>query len=166
MCPHTAIYVCHTYIAVFGHTCTAIYVSSYCCMRVLILLCMCTRTAALSRPSASTPTCVLILLYMCPHAAICVSSYSYMCVPGQRRSLGALPQLLPHYDARLLRPSLRPTSRHTYCYICVRILLCMYPHAALCVLIPILMLLYVSFTVTHIQATSCALPYEDTCTVV
>jgi hypothetical protein len=52
---------------------TTIYVSSYCCVCVLILLYMCPHTTI----------CVLILLHMCPHTTIYVSSYSCICVRGQ-----------------------------------------------------------------------------------
>ena len=49
---------------------TAIYVSSYYYICVLILLYMCPHTTI----------CVLILPYMCPHTTIYVSSYYYICV--------------------------------------------------------------------------------------
>jgi hypothetical protein len=45
---------------------------------VRILLYMCPHTAIYV--SAYCYICVLILLYMCPHAAIYVSSYCYICV--------------------------------------------------------------------------------------
>ena len=60
--------------------------SSYCYVRVLILLCMCPQTAIYV--SSYCYVCVLKLLCMCPHAAmyrvlmlLCtVSSYCYVCV--------------------------------------------------------------------------------------
>jgi hypothetical protein len=54
MCPHTAIYV-----------------SSYCFICVVILLYMCPHTAI--HMSSYCYKCVLILLYMCPHTATYVS---------------------------------------------------------------------------------------------
>ena len=54
MCPHTAIYV-----------------SSYRYICVLILLCVCPDTAICV--SSYCYVYVLILLYMCPHTAMCVS---------------------------------------------------------------------------------------------
>jgi hypothetical protein len=60
-------------------------------IRVLILLCVCPDATRYMEPVnvlASLPTCALhlrdahlILLYMCPHTAICVSPYCYICVP-------------------------------------------------------------------------------------
>jgi hypothetical protein len=64
------------------------HVSSFCYICVLIILCMCPHTAI----CVLTATCVLILLHMCPHPAAYVSSYCYLCVSS-------------------------------YCYICVLILL-------------------------------------------
>ena len=55
MCPHAAVYV-----------------SSYCYIRVLILLYGCRNV------SSYCYICVLILLYMCPHTAMYVSSYYYI----------------------------------------------------------------------------------------
>ncbi len=55
--------------------------------------------------------CVLILLYMCPHATIFVSSYSYGCVL-------ILLRMCPH----------TPTDVSSYSYGCVLILLRMCPH--------------------------------------
>ena len=57
-------------------------------IRVLILLCMCPHTEApfmLGIVSSLymctlTTLCVLVLLYVFPHPAICVSSYCYICV--------------------------------------------------------------------------------------
>jgi hypothetical protein len=61
MCPHTTANVC-------PHA--AIYVSSNCYIRVLILLCMCPHTAIYV--SSYCYICVLILLYMCPHTGACL----------------------------------------------------------------------------------------------
>ncbi len=64
---------------------TAIYVSSYCYVCVLLPLYMCPHTA-ISLPSYRIHVfsycyiCVLILLYMFPHTAIYVSSYCYIFV--------------------------------------------------------------------------------------
>jgi hypothetical protein len=65
------------------HMCphTAIYVSSYCYVCVLILLCR--KCVALLLGTGLymcplTAVCDLILLYMCPHTAIYVSSYCYI----------------------------------------------------------------------------------------
>jgi hypothetical protein len=72
MCPHTTVCVSsYCYIRVL----ILLYVSSYCYVCVLILLCMCPHTAL----------CVLILPYMCPHTTmcvlilLCVSSDHYIC---------------------------------------------------------------------------------------
>jgi hypothetical protein len=61
---------------------TPTHVSSYYCTCVLILLYMCPHTAIylLVYVSSHSYTCVFILLYMCPHTAIYVSSYCYICV--------------------------------------------------------------------------------------
>ena len=56
MCPHTAISVSLYYL---------VHLPSYYCISVLILV---------------VYTCVLILLYLCPHSPIYVSSYCYSCV--------------------------------------------------------------------------------------
>jgi hypothetical protein len=70
---------------VSSHCCicphAALYVSSCCYICVLMLLYMCPH-AALSAiyVSSCCLICVLMLLYMCPHAAIYVSSCCYICV--------------------------------------------------------------------------------------
>ena len=53
-----------------------IYVSSYCYVCVLILLCVHIRLYM----CPYTTIHVLILLHVCPHTTICVSSYYYTCV--------------------------------------------------------------------------------------
>jgi hypothetical protein len=55
-----------------------IYVSSSYCLCVLVLLYMCPHATICV--SSCFYICVLILLYVCPHTAICVSSYCYICV--------------------------------------------------------------------------------------
>jgi hypothetical protein len=66
---------------------TAMYVSSYCYICVLILLicymssyCYVCPHTAMCLASSYCYICVLILLYMCPHTATSVSSYCYRCV--------------------------------------------------------------------------------------
>ncbi len=64
---------------------TAVYVSSYCCICVLMLLCMCPHTAiyvpSYSRvPHSGYTQYVSSYCYMCPHAAMYVSSCCYTCV--------------------------------------------------------------------------------------
>ena len=99
-----------------------------CCTRqwriiaIYILLYMCPHTAIYV--SAYCYICVLILLYMCPHTAICVLILLYMC---------------PHTPIYVSGGWLLHET-NAYCYICVLILLYMCPHTAICVLI----LLYVS----------------------
>jgi hypothetical protein len=79
MCPHTAIYVSSYYyisvlilLSICPHTAICvlitIHVSSYYYILVLIPLYV----------SSYYYTCVLILLYMCPHPAIFVSSYYHI----------------------------------------------------------------------------------------
>jgi hypothetical protein len=133
MCPHTTIYV-----------------SSYHCICVLILLLRRLGPFLLVSPqvfsyyytyttiyvSSYHYKCVLVPLYMCPHATVNVSSYHYICV---------LILLL-----RRLGPFLLVSPQvFLYYYICVLILLYMCPHHTtiyvssyhyMCVL----MLLYVS----------------------
>ena len=75
------------------------YVSSYCYIYVLILLCMCPHTAIYV--SSYCCICVLILLYVCPHTT---------------RSWRSL---------RLYRASMYPSANY---YMCVLILLYMSPH--------------------------------------
>ncbi len=91
MCPHTAIYV-----------------SSYCYICVLILvLCMCPHTSIMY-VSSYCYICVLILPHLCP-------SYYYLCVV-------IVLSMCPHTTMMYVS---------SYCYICVRILLlCMCPHTA------------------------------------
>jgi hypothetical protein len=55
---------------------TAIYVSSYCYIYVLILLHMCPHTAIYVSSYRSS----LLPLHMCPHTTTYVSSYCYICV--------------------------------------------------------------------------------------
>ena len=98
------------------------YVSSYPYMCVLILLYMCAQLAEERRrravlKSATNYIRLRILLYLCPHTTMCVSSY-------------ILPYVRPHTI----------TSVPSYYYMCVLILLYMCPRTAICVLI----LLYVS----------------------
>ncbi len=57
---------------------TAMYVSSYCHVCVLIMLYMCPHTAMCV--SSYCCVCVLIMLYVCPHHAIYVPSYCYTTV--------------------------------------------------------------------------------------
>jgi hypothetical protein len=65
MCPHTAICVsAYCYVCVL----ILLYMSSYCYICVLILLRMCPHTA--TYVSSYFHTCVLILLYMRPHTTI------------------------------------------------------------------------------------------------
>ena len=95
-CPHPAMYLACSYYY--------LYVSSYCCICVLILLHMCPHTTV--SVSSYCCICVLMLLYMCPHTAMyLVSSYYCMC---------------PHTTA----------SVSSYCYICVLMLLYLCPHTA------------------------------------
>jgi hypothetical protein len=56
----------------------------------------------------------LILLYMCPHTTICVSSYCYMCVL-------ILLYVCPHTAVCV----------SSYCCVCVLLLLCMRPHTGI-----------------------------------
>jgi hypothetical protein len=87
ICSHTAIHVCsYCYICVLIllHLCsycyicvlillyTAIYMSSCCVMRG--------REQTVRQIRPYTTKCVRILLYVCPHTAIYVSSYCYSCV--------------------------------------------------------------------------------------
>ena len=90
--PHTTTYVssyCYICVLILLHMCahTAIYVSSYYCTCVFMLLYMCLHTSRVmlrthgprTRASAyDTNTSSHILLYMCPHTTISVSSYYYI----------------------------------------------------------------------------------------
>ncbi len=113
----------------------AIYVSSYCYVCVLILLCMCPHTAMYvsacpesSRYSCVCYVCVRILLCVCPLATICVSACSETITISLSLSL-----------SRSLRAA--GTAVYAVCAIYVSsILLYMCPHTAICVL----KLLYVS----------------------
>jgi hypothetical protein len=60
-----------------GRLLTAVYVSSYCYVCVLLLLYMCPHAAIYVSSYCYTAISVLILLYMCPHTAIHVSSYEW-----------------------------------------------------------------------------------------
>ena len=64
---------------------TAAYVSSYCCICVLILLRMCPHTAAY----VSSYCC------MCPHTATYVSSYCYICVLIPEEDVEAGKEIFP-----------------------------------------------------------------------
>jgi hypothetical protein len=94
--------------------------SSYCHICVLILLYLCPHAAIF----------VLILLYLCPHTAIYVSSNCYMCVL-------MLLYMCPHACARSPVPSC-PSKNTAICVyrkntekilLCVLMLLYMCPHA-------------------------------------
>jgi hypothetical protein len=97
VCPHPTICVFSSY-NMCPHT---IYVSSYCTC-VLILLYMCPHTTK----------CMSSYYYMCPHTAMCVSSYYYTCVL-------ILLYTCPHTTIYM----------SSYYYICVHILLHTYAHA-------------------------------------
>ena len=86
-------------------------------------------------------TCVLILLYMCPHTAICVSLYCYICVyiltcvcPDTAICVSShcyvcvliLLYLCPHTLILLYMCPHTAMSVSSYCYICVLILLYLY----------------------------------------
>jgi hypothetical protein len=118
-----------------SHVCphTAVYVSSYCCICVLTLLCVCPHTAVY----VSSYCCiyVLILLYICPHTAvyvsaycyIYVSTYGYICVPYCNicvfKYTGlAICACMQSYVCVLILLHVSP-----FCYICVLILLNMCP---------------------------------------
>jgi hypothetical protein len=68
--------------------------------------------------------CVLILLYMCPHTTVYVSSYYYMC-PHTTICFLILLCMCPHTTVYV----------SSYYYVCVLILLYMCPHTTICVLI-------------------------------
>jgi hypothetical protein len=93
MCPHTAMYV-----------------SSYCYVCVLILLCMCPHTSMYV--SSYCYVCVLILLYICPNTAIYVSSYCNTRVrrPAETAALSLLVQ----------RSSAAYVSTRQYTYVSIR----------------------------------------------
>ena len=103
MCLHAAIYergnlssYCYEWCVSSHYKCVLIllYVSAYCYVCVLILLCMRPHTAIYA--SSYCYVCVLILLHMCPHTAIYVSFRG-----------GS--QLRPHIAIYV----------SAYCYICV-----------------------------------------------
>ncbi len=88
MCPHTPVFKGGRWVgesrgemerkfnrSSYSHIRVSIYVSSYCYICVLILLCMCPHTAICV--SSYYYTFVLILLCMCPHTTIYVSAYYY-----------------------------------------------------------------------------------------
>ncbi len=79
--------------------------------------------------------CVLMLLYMCPHATIYVSSYYYVCVL-------ILLYMCPH--------TIMCVS--SYCYICVLILLYVCPHSAIYVLSTSSITLLYCYTLTNTDA--------------
>jgi hypothetical protein len=130
MRPHTAICVSsYCYISVL--ILTTIYVSFWC--EHLILLYMCPRTTTYVSPYCYTS--VLFLLWMCPHTAIYVSScYYYICVLILTTIwLGERLLILLYVSS--------------YYYICVLILLYMCPHIILLYMCPhtaicVLILLY------------------------
>jgi hypothetical protein len=97
-------------------------VSSYCCVCVLILLCMCPHTAVYV--SSYCCVCVLILLYMCPHTAVYVSSYYCVCVL-------ILLCMCPHPAAYVSSSCCICVPSN--CYVCALKLLYMCPHTPLCV---------------------------------
>ena len=85
--------------------------------------------------------CVLILLYMCPHTAIFVSSYCCICF---LILLCMCPHSAIFVSSNCCRCPHTAVYVSSYCCICVHILLYMCPHAAIyvssycyiCVLIP------------------------------
>ncbi len=117
MCPHTAMYVssyCYVCVLILLHVCphTAMYVSSYCYVCVLIQLRICPHTT-MYVPSYCN-VCVLIQLCMCGHTTMYVPSYCNACV------------LIQIYMCPL--PALCVSS---CCHVCISC-----PHAAMCVLKP------------------------------
>jgi hypothetical protein len=79
-------------------------------------------------------TCVLILLYMCPHTTIYVSSYNYMC-PHATICVSSYDCMCPHTTVCVLNYCMCPDT-----IICVLIPLYVSSYYYICVLI----LLYVS----------------------
>ena len=102
MCPHTAVYV-----------------SSYCCICVLILLYV----------SSYCCICVLILLYMFAYTAIYVSSYCYMCphtlvyVSSLHTSVLILLYMCPH-STTYASSGLNRNGHHASYYACAAIHTC------------------------------------------
>ncbi len=126
-CHHTAIHVLNTAICVSSYSYIRVlillYVSSYSYLRVLILLHMCPQLQYVfpyyhfcphSTMCPHTDMCVLILLHMCPHTTVHVSSFyyvsSYCC-------------MCPHTTTCVL----------IQLYMCPHSTMC--PHTAVCVLI-------------------------------
>jgi len=129
VCPHTARNMC-------PHTAMHMQASS-------------SRASSPETSAAYCYICVLILLYMCPHTPIYVSSYYYMCPhttthmqASSSRASSRKTTRTPCNRARLSRePStdlsppwytLPTTSVSAYYYVCVRILLRMCPHTSMC----------------------------------
>jgi hypothetical protein len=117
MCPHTAIYL-------------------PCCMARLCPLAGWCSTIYVSA-----------YYYMCPHAALYVSSYCYICVLICYTCVRILLYMCPHPAVYVF----------AYCYICVLILLYMCSHAATCVLIPLYMCPHTSV---------CVCPYCYICVLI
>ena len=167
MCPHTAIYVSHTAIYVSSSTqvwlfapackCNPIYVSSYCCICVPILLYMCPHTTKYASSSKE------VWLFAPACNPICVSSYCYVCVllckqcptstvggKGEKKlQVLALGDCVQSYMCAHTAIYVSYCESHVsaYCYICM--LLCACCVCGHCV-----------HSRTHIQR------YEDTYTVV
>ncbi len=103
--------ILHTIACINPHT--TVYVSSYYYIYVLILLYMCPHAPICVRMLL----CVLILLYMCHHTPIYMFAYYYICV----RIL--LHKHLPYSFCAICMHIYIPICVSAYYYICVRILL-------------------------------------------
>ncbi len=92
----------------------AVYVSSCCCVCVLMLLCICPHAAVYV--SSCCCVCVLMLLYMCPHAAyvsscccVCVLMLLCMCphaAPLDKEAALLLQQAAPFSDRAKMKQAL------------------------------------------------------------
>ncbi len=128
MCPHTAIYVSsYCYICVLI---LYIYVSSYCYVSVSTAASLVVNefgSKATKYVSSYCCTCVLILLYMCLHTAIHVSSYCYICVSSYCYvSVSTAASLVVNEFG-----SKATKYVSSYCYTRVLILLYMCPHTTM-----------------------------------
>ena len=107
MCPRTAIYVFSYYyicvlILLYMGPHTAIYVFSYYCICVLVPLYMCVIVGRLSEDAPRAALllmllCSRMLLCLCPHTTVYVSSYCYICVLIGRLSEDAPRAAPPQY---------------------------------------------------------------------
>jgi hypothetical protein len=123
MCPHTAISV-----SIRQHTCSSTTGTSISTHMLTYAICVLIAYVSIRarRLQRAAAICVLIVVYMCPHTAISVSCYCYICAIYlvRRRSPIFLCVRILLYVCLMCPHSAMYVS--SYCYTCVLILVYMW----------------------------------------